>query len=76
MGPVAVSSTDADRSLYFNYKEYYSIVLLAVVDADCKFTAVDIGSYGRLGDAGIYLKSQIGKMIKNNAFNIPLYTNN
>ncbi|KAE9536969.1 hypothetical protein AGLY_006776 [Aphis glycines] len=58
-------------SLYFNCKEYYLIVLLAVVDADCKFTAVDIGSYGREGDAGIYLKSQIGKIIKNNAFNIP-----
>jgi len=52
------------NKLYFNYKEYYSIILLAVVDADCKFTAVNIVSYGREGDAGIYLKSKIGKMIK------------
>lgn len=47
------------------------MVLLAVVDADCKFTAIDVGSYGREGDAGIYLKSKIGKKIKNNTFNIP-----
>lgn len=39
-------------SLYFNYKEYFSIVLLAIVDADCKFVAIDVGSYGREGDAG------------------------
>lgn len=50
---------------HFNYKEYHSMVLLAVVDEECKFTSVDISSYGREGDAGIYLKSKIGKMIKN-----------
>lgn len=43
-------------SLFFNYKEFYSMVLLAIVDADCKFIAVDIGSYGREGDAGIAFK--------------------
>lgn len=45
--------------------------MLAIVDADCKFIAVDIGSYGREGDAGIYLKSQLGRKIQNNEFNIP-----
>lgn len=69
---VRIKAPKRSGSLYFNYKEYYSIVLLAVVDADCKFTAVDIGSYGREGDAGIYLKSRTGKMIKNNTFNIPV----
>lgn len=58
-------------SLYYNYKEYFSMVLLAVVDANYKFIAIDVGSYGREGDAGIYLKSKIGKKIKNNTFNIP-----
>lgn len=39
-------------SLFFNYKEYFSIVLLALVDANCKFIAIDVGSFGREGDAG------------------------
>lgn len=39
-------------SLYFNYKEFYSIVMLAIVDAEYKFIAIDVGSYGREGDAG------------------------
>ncbi|GFW90579.1 uncharacterized protein TNCV_566171 [Trichonephila clavipes] len=30
-------------SLFYNYKDYHSVVMLAVVDADCKFTAVDVG---------------------------------
>lgn len=58
-------------SAFFNYKDFHSIVLLAMVDANYKFTAVDVGSYGREGDAGIYLKSEMGQRIDKEQFNIP-----
>jgi hypothetical protein len=32
--------------------------LLAIVDADLKFAAIDVGSYGREGGAGIYSRGQ------------------
>ncbi|KAF0747248.1 DDE Tnp4 domain-containing protein [Aphis craccivora] len=38
-------------TLFFNYKDFVSIVLLAIVDANCKFIFVDIGSYGKEGDS-------------------------
>lgn len=68
---VRIKAPNNSGSLFFNYKEYHSIVLLAIVDANCKFIAIDVGSYGREGDAGIYLKSKMGKNINNNTFNIP-----
>lgn len=50
-------------SLFFNYKEYFSIVLLGIVDANCKFVFVDVGSYGKEGDSTIFMKSKIGEQI-------------
>jgi len=62
---------DKSGSLFFNHKHYFSIVLLAIVDANYQFLFVDIGSYGKEGDAGIFKKSQIGKDILENKFKFP-----
>ena len=52
--------SDNSGSRYFNCKDFYSIVLLALVDHNYKFLAVDVGSYGTEGDAGIFAKSPLG----------------
>lgn len=58
-------------SLYYNYKHTFSIVLLALVDAHYKFIAVDIGSYGRNSDGGIFAHSNFGKAFEKCKFNVP-----
>lgn len=50
---VRVQCPSKTGSLYYNYKDFFSVVLLALVGPDYKFVGVDIGSYGREGDAGI-----------------------
>lgn len=49
---VRIKCPNSSGSSFFNYKDFFSVVLLAIVDADCKFVAIDVGSYGREGDAG------------------------
>lgn len=68
---IRIRCPDNAGSLFFNYKNFHSIVLLATVDARYRFVAVDVGSYGREGDAGIFMKSNIGKKINDNTLKIP-----
>jgi DDE superfamily endonuclease len=46
---------------HYNYKNFFSNVLLAVVDADYKFVIVDIGAQGSMSDGGILANSSFGK---------------
>ena len=68
---VTIKAPNKSGSLFFNYKGSFSIVLLAVVDANYRFLYVDVGSFGRNSDGGIFSHSKIGKMIKRETLPIP-----
>lgn len=42
-----------------------------MVDANYKFIAVDVGSFGKEGESGIFLKSNMGQQILNGSFWFP-----
>ena len=46
-------------SEYFNYKGYFSLVLLALVDADYKFLWVNMGASGSSSDAQIFNRCKL-----------------
>ncbi|XP_040193133.1 protein ALP1-like [Rana temporaria] len=58
-------------SSYYNYKKYFSVVLLALSDANLKFLLVDVGAYGSQGDARIFRESTFGRRIHAGQLNIP-----
>lgn len=58
-------------SQHFNYKHYFSIVLLAVVDANYKFLYIDVGSFGKDSDSTIFKKSTLWNLLTRNELNIP-----
>lgn len=68
---ITIQAPAGSGSLFFNYKKTFSIVLLALVDADYRFIAVDVGGYGKNSDGGIFSDSNIGKKLKNGTFGMP-----
>jgi hypothetical protein len=58
-------------SLYYNYKQYFSSLLQAVVDADCRIIAVDIGAEGRQCDYANFRSSALFRMLESDCLNIP-----
>ena len=58
-------------SLFYNYKSYFSIVLLAVASADHRFVMVDIGAYGSTNDSGVLNNTALFKCRKKKQLGIP-----
>lgn len=50
-------------SMYYNYKQYNSLVPIAIADSNYRFVYVNIGSYGKNCDSAIFKRSEIWKFI-------------
>ena len=70
---IRISAPKKSGSFYYNYKHFYSVVLMAVVSADYRFLYVNVGSEGRASDGGIWSKCSMHKhmMHSTNPLNIP-----
>lgn len=44
---VRIKKPSHSGSLYYNYKNFFSLVLLAIWDTDYCFTYIDVGLYGK-----------------------------
>uniref|UniRef100_A0A182NIQ5 DDE Tnp4 domain-containing protein n=1 Tax=Anopheles dirus TaxID=7168 RepID=A0A182NIQ5_9DIPT len=68
---VAIKAPARSGTEYYNYKQFFSIVLLAVVDANCNFMFADVGCKGRISDGGILRTSRLYNMLEKNELQIP-----
>ncbi|PNF38452.1 hypothetical protein B7P43_G04032 [Cryptotermes secundus] len=68
---IRLKSPAKSGSIFFNYKQFFSIVLLAIVDAKYRFLMVDVGAYGKDSDAGVFCNSVIHQNIRNGSLPLP-----
>lgn len=68
---IAIQQPSHSGSEYFNYKHFFSVVLLALVDANYRFIYIDVGASGRAGDAGVFAASSLRKALDDNTLNLP-----
>ncbi|KAM4053373.1 uncharacterized protein ACNLHF_006064 isoform 1-T1 [Anomaloglossus baeobatrachus] len=68
---VRVQQPPRSGSVFFNYKKYFSVILMAVADAHYQFVAIDVGAYGSTGDSRVLRSSQIGLQILQEGATLP-----
>lgn len=61
---VTIVSPAHSGSLFFNYNMTLSIVLLALADADYRFTFVQVGDFSRTSDSGVFSSSALGRAME------------
>lgn len=68
---IRIRAPNLSGSQYFNYKKFFSIVLMAISNANYYFVAIDVGAYGKEADSNVFKQSIMGKKLLENDFNIP-----
>ena len=68
---VRVKCPKQSGSEFYNYKQFFSIILQGVADANCRFVTVDIGAAGKQSDGGVFRNSDLYICLESNAFNVP-----
>ncbi|XP_064079431.1 putative nuclease HARBI1 [Macrobrachium nipponense] len=71
---VAIKKRKGGGSLYFNYKKFHSIILMALSDAKYKLLFIDVGA-GGAGDGGTWQKCNLARTVTNNRTGLPQYRN-
>ncbi len=68
---VAIRKPMNAGSYYFNYKNFHSIVLMAIVDGDYKFTWVEVGANCTSSDAQLFEDCSLKEAIEQRVIRFP-----
>ena len=68
---VALKKPKNSGALYHNYKGFFSIVMLALVDGQYKFRWVDVGTAGSCSDAQIFNTCHLKRKIDDGSIGFP-----
>ncbi|CAJ0946971.1 unnamed protein product [Ranitomeya imitator] len=69
---VRITQPANSGSFFFNYKGYFSVILMALVNANYEFVDVDVGMNGRVSDGGVFKHTSFGESLRNNELLLPL----
>lgn len=58
-------------TMFYNYKQFFSIVLKGLVDANYRFINIDVGGYGKQSDGGTFRSSALFLYLSDGRLNIP-----
>ena len=64
---VAIKKSSCSGSVFFNYKKFQNVILVALSDANYQFLYVDVGAEGGAGNAGTWARCKLSQLSMMNA---------
>ena len=71
MENVAIRRPPQSGTMYFNYKGFFSVVLMALVDANYRFLWIDCGGKGSMSDAQLFNASELKDCLEDGSIGFP-----
>ncbi|XP_073420788.1 uncharacterized protein [Dendrobates tinctorius] len=68
---VRITQPPNSGSYFYNYKGYFSIILMALVNAKYEFIYVDVGMNGRVSDGGVLEHTHFGESLFGSDLQLP-----
>lgn len=68
---IAIKKPANTGSLYHNYKGFFSIPMLALVDAQYKFIWIELGGKGHMSDSQIFMDSELFECLADGSIGLP-----
>lgn len=68
---VAIMKSPNSSSIYYNYKKFFSVILMGIVDHSYKFLVSAIGAPGSAGDGGMFQRMDFWARMEEGRLGIP-----
>lgn len=68
---IPIKAPPNSGSLYHNYKGFFSMILLALADADYKFIWVSVAEYGSASDCQVFNESELRELVEGGELGLP-----
>lgn len=68
---IRITKPPGSGSASFNYKKYFSFILMATCDARYRFTWIDVGNYGSLNDSSVFGATGFGQELESGRYPLP-----
>lgn len=68
---VAIEKPPGSGSCFYNYKDFFSVVLFAIVDANYEFMYVHTGTNGNVSDGGVIKYTEFYEKLMTDQLNLP-----